>query len=63
MAVKVRKNGVESLVAVYFRKHGSGAQIDIFDLAKVTKAGVDAAKAGESVEAAVIVAIAKYRVN
>lgn len=46
-----------------FKKHGSGIEFDIFDLGKISKAGEDAGKAGEDIEAAVIEAIEKYRIK
>ena len=54
---------IEREAEVAFCKHGSGIEFDVFDLAKITKAGVDAGKANESVEEATIRAIAKYRKN
>jgi hypothetical protein len=54
---------IESESEAAFKKHGSGIEFDIFDLSKISKAGEDAGKAGEDIEAAVIAAIEKYRQN
>ena len=54
---------IEKTVADSFRKHGSGFQFNIFDLAKINNAGNAAAKAGQDVDAAIIAAIAQYRIK
>lgn len=54
---------IEKEVEALFYEVGFGAQIDIFNLAKITKAGVDAYLAGADVKQAVIDAVAQYREN
>ena len=53
----------EKAVADAFKKHGSGFQFNIFDLAKINYAGNAAAKAGKDVDAAIIAAIEQYRIK
>ena len=54
---------VEKAVADAFKKHGSGFQFNIFDLAKINNAGNAAARAGQDVEAAIIAAVEQYRIK
>lgn len=46
-----------------FKVHGNGIQFDIFDLSKISAAGIAAGEKGESIEEAVKAAIAQYRKN
>lgn len=57
------EKAVKKTVADAFKKHGSGFQFNIFDLAKINNAGNVAAKAGQDVEAAIIAAIEQYRIK
>jgi len=59
----VKAKEVEALVEALFYEVGYGVQINIFNLAKITKAGVDAYLAGADVKQAVIDAVAQYREN
>ncbi len=54
---------IEKAVADAFRKHGSGFQFNIFDLAKINKAGNTAAKGGHDIDAAIVAAIEQYRIK
>lgn len=57
------EKAIETQVERAFRIHGHRVQLDIMDLSKIMNAGRDAAKAGESVDKAMIAAVAKYRKN
>lgn len=57
------EKAVEKTVSAAFKKHGTGFQFNIFDLAKINNAGNAAAKAGHDVEAAIIAAIEQYRIK
>jgi hypothetical protein len=46
-----------------FKVHGDRIQFNIFDLSKISKAGIAAGEKGESIEEAVKLAIAQYRKN
>ena len=52
---------IDTLVAAAFNQHGKNIQFNIMDLGKIHDAGAAAAKAGQSVDDAVITAIAQYR--
>lgn len=50
-------------ISAAYRANGHGIQINILNIRHVYAAGRAAAAAGESVEAAVVAAIARYREN
>lgn len=52
---------IENQADAAFQQHGSNIQFNIFDLRRIRNAGIKAGVKGESVEAAVIAAIAQYR--
>ena len=54
---------LESLINEAYRVHGNCVEIKMSDLSKVFAAGREAAAKGESIEAAVAAAIARYRTN
>jgi hypothetical protein len=54
---------IEKAVAHAFRKHGSGFQFTIFDLAKINNTGNAAAKAGQDIDAAIIAAVEQHRIK
>jgi hypothetical protein len=54
---------IDSLVAAAFNQYGYHIQFNIMDLGKIHKAGVDAVKAGQDLDAAMIAAIAQYEVK
>lgn len=60
---KRQENKLDKEIEKIYNKHGSGVQINIFDISKVFKAGTDAALAGTSIEEAIIAALALYRKN
>lgn len=47
---------------IYYR-HGDGVQINVMDICKIFKAGKEAFLKGEDMEAAIVAAIATYRLN
>lgn len=59
----VKAKEVEALVEKVFYQVASGVQINIMNLGKISKAGVDAYLAGADVKQAVIDAVAQYREN
>ena len=54
---------MESAVETSFNQHGKNIQFSIMDLPAIHKAGIDAARAGESIDDAIKAAIEKYRKN
>lgn len=60
---KKKKNSFEQAVESSFSRQGCNVQFNIFDLSKIHKAGMDAANAGQNIDEAVKLAIAKYRLN
>lgn len=56
---------LDALITRLYNKHGSGVQVDIFDLSKISKAGTDAYATGgeEAADKAIAAAIKKYRKN
>jgi hypothetical protein len=54
---------IEKAVADAFKKHGSGVQFNIFDLAKINNAGNAAAKTGQDIDAAIIAAVEQHRIK
>jgi hypothetical protein len=60
---KKEANALDRTIAQYFKKHGCGAEIPVFDLAKITRAGRLAHAEGRDIEQAVKVAIQIYRAN
>lgn len=59
----VKLADIEKQVEQAFYKVGFGVQINIMNLSKITKAGVDAYLAGQDLENAVAEAVAKYKEN
>ena len=57
------EKAIEATVEAAFRKHANGVQINMMDLGKVMNAGRNAARAGASVDDAMIAAVAQYRQN
>jgi len=55
------EKAIEKQVEDAFKTHASCVQFDVMDLSKIMNACRDAAKAGQSVDVAMIAAIAKYR--
>ena len=51
---------IDNAVDAAFRKYTSGRPIDIFDIEKVMRAGKDAGKAGQDIDAAVLAAFEQY---
>jgi hypothetical protein len=60
---KREENKLDKEIEKIYNKHGSGVQVDIFDISKIYKAGKDAHIAGTSIEEAVIAALTLYRKN
>ena len=54
---------IDTVVEAAYGRNCSGVQFDIFDVGKVMDAGRAAARAGTSVDDAMIAAVAKYRKN
>jgi len=57
---------IETAAAAAFKKHGSGVQVNIMDIGKILSAGENAGALGgdrKGIEAAVVDALAKYRLN
>lgn len=54
---------IETQVEAAFTKYGERVQFDMMDLGKIMNAGRDAIRAGESVDEAMIAAVARYRKN
>jgi len=46
-----------------YSQHGNGVQIGMMDIPRIFTAGHQAHEAGESIEGAILAAIAKYRRN
>ena len=53
----------QKIVDAAFYKVSSNRQIPIMKLGAISKAGMDAAKAGEDIEAAVLAAVNEYAIN
>jgi pyruvate-formate lyase len=53
---------IDNLVEAAFNQHGHHIQFNVMDLGKIHRAGVDAVKAGQDLDAAMLAAIAQYRV-
>lgn len=67
---KLKGKALEKAVDTAYYKHGQNVQVDIFDLGKISKMGMDAylaapdpASADAALDAAMQAAIAKYRKN
>lgn len=60
---KLSKKQIDKLIEQTYYKYGSGIQIDIMNIQKVFDAGHAAYSAGQSLDDAIIAAIAKYREN
>ena len=54
---------IEQQVEAAFQRHGSRVQFNVMDLSKIMNAGHVAARAGTSVDDAMIAAVAQYRQN
>jgi len=54
---------IEAETEKAFKAHSSDVQFDIFDLQKITDAGIKAGHEGKSIEEAVKAAIKQYRQN
>ena len=54
---------LEKQIDDWVEKHISNKQFNIFDLAKISKAGKDASQAGANVEKAIIEACEKYAIE
>lgn len=54
---------IDEQVETAFQKHGSCVEFNVMDLGKIMNAGRDAARAGTSVDDAVIRAVEQYRKN
>ena len=57
------EKAIEKAVDDAYKKHGSGVQVDMFDIGKILDAGYAAGAAGNNIEEAVKEALAKYRKN
>ena len=60
---KLTKKQIDKLIEQTYYKHGSGVQIDIMNINKIFNAGHAAYSAGQSLDDAIVAAIAKYREN
>jgi len=63
MATKKELKQITLAVDAAFRKHGTGVQINMFDLSKISAAGERAGLAGQDIDAAVKQAVEQYRVK
>lgn len=63
MRMTKEEKRIEAAVHAAFKKVGSGREFNIFDLAKITAAGKDAAKTGHDIEDAVRSACDLYEVK
>lgn len=57
------KNARDRLIEAAYRRHGSGVTIDLFSIPKIFAVGHAAIAAGEDLDAAIVGAIARYRVT
>lgn len=64
MARKTKaEKAIETAVDAAMMKHLHNVQVDIMDLSKISKAGLEAANQGKDIEDAVKTAIQQYRKN
>jgi hypothetical protein len=52
---------IDQAVEAAFYRHGNHVQFNIMDLSKIHRAGVEAVKAGQDLDTAMLAAVAKYR--
>jgi hypothetical protein len=58
-----REKQIENQCDQFMSQHLQGVQVDVFDLGKISAAGVSAGLAGQDIEAAVKAAIQAVRKN
>lgn len=56
----ISKKAIEKQVSDACNRHAKGRQFDIFDLSKISRAGLDAAACGRDIDAAVLAAAIHY---